>query len=77
MKKSATTENFCNLQDNYEKNYAEMETIKKQSTYLDKTYIICYNNDKVYQKLCEKHTNQVQRIVNSIILRKVEVGLSH
>ena len=31
MKKSATTENFCNLQDNYEKNYAEMETIKKQN----------------------------------------------
>ena len=31
MQRTTNTENFSNLQDNFEKNYAEMETIKKQN----------------------------------------------
>ena len=31
MQRTTNTENYSNLQDNFEKNYAEMETIKKQN----------------------------------------------
>lgn len=35
--------------------------------------VLNYYSNKLYQKLCEKHTNQVQRIVNSIILRNTKL----